>query len=61
MIELSPYLRCTGTACFNWDREADLLHGRLPLDRADTPTADLASSGRRGPIYFFIPHLSRIC
>ena len=28
LIELSPFLRCTGPALFNWDGDDDLLHGR---------------------------------
>ncbi|KAL6045761.1 Gamma-glutamylcyclotransferase family protein [Balamuthia mandrillaris] len=28
VIELSPFLPCTGPALFSWSRDADLLHGR---------------------------------
>lgn len=32
LVELSPFRPCTGAACFRWDQDNDLLHGRAPFE-----------------------------
>jgi len=31
-IEISPFLPCTGSACFSWARDRDVLEGRSPFE-----------------------------
>lgn len=47
LVELGPFLNCTGTSCFNWTRDAEVLrHGprefRLTSADAAMPTATVA-------------------
>jgi len=32
MIEISPFLPCTGPACFSWTKDRDVLEGRSPFE-----------------------------